>query len=118
MKKHFLKSELYRRSHFCSRKRSIELFPESRNQRLTKEFIYADTFPATLLECAAADIPAVEIEGAGAVAESRYADGIEAARYGLDKAAAAFAVRTFHRAEAVAVLEAGIGALFASPKQI
>ena len=98
-------------------KRIVKIFPEGRNQGLTKEFIYADALPATLLEGAAADIPAVEIEGAGAVAESRYADGIESARDGLDKAAAAVAVRSFDSAEAVAILEAGIGALLAAPQQ-
>ena len=67
----------------------IEPFTEGIGEGFFKEFIDPDAVAAPLLEGTAADVPPVKVEGAGAVAECRYAYGIEAAGDGFYKAAEA-----------------------------
>ena len=87
------------------------------DKRLLQEFVDSDAFTAALFEGAAADVPAVEVEGCQAVAEHRGPDGVEAAGDGLHEGASASAVRPFDGAEAATFLKAGVGALLASVEE-
>ena len=82
-----------------------------------QEFVDGDPFFAAFFEGAAADFPAVEVEGGQAVAEDAGADGVETAGDGLDPGAAPGAVSTLDGAETTFAFETRVGAFFAAAKQ-
>ena len=82
-----------------------------------EEAIDGDLLAAAFFERAAADFPAVEIEGCQPVAEYRGSNGIETAGDGLDEKTAAGAMCPFDGAETAGVFKTGVRAFLAAVQQ-
>ena len=95
----------------------VERFAIGGDEGRAEELIDADAFAAAFFEGAAADGPAVEVEGGQAVAEDAGADGVEAAGDGFDESAAAGAVGPFDGAETIISFETRVGTFLAAVEE-